>query len=46
MEKIPFMDLKAQYHSVKAEVDQAMNEVVEQVIHALTTEGPTALSGL
>lgn len=30
MEKIPFMDLKAQYASVKAEVDQAMHDVIEQ----------------
>lgn len=31
MEKIPFMDLKAQYTSVKAEVDQAMQDVLEQM---------------
>lgn len=39
MEKIPFMDLKAQYTSVKDEVDQAIHGVIE---HMAFIQGPYA----
>lgn len=30
MNKIPFVDLKAQYHSIRSEIDAAMQQVMEQ----------------